>query len=356
MPFLSRLLVGLSLAGSFDSASAQTTGATSAPFGYSTVTLPANSETWVSVPFERPAVFSGQVASVAASVVTVAATPNWTANQFAYVAGTQPARYYLFFRSGAKEGHCYTVTANTANSLTLELDDVPLSGVSAGDSFRLVPYWTLGTLFPATNAGLVYTATTSPASPETVILPSDPRAPAINPSSAGFMFYSGAWRQVGGNLSVSQDDQILHPGTYFRVRNGTNGGVLVAAGAVVMEKHAVVLRTQVGSPRDNPVALLRPLPLSLNDAGLVGSGAFASSSNALARSDMLMVFDNTEARLNKPATDYFIFHGGGWRKLGQPLSQDFGNEIVFGPAKGVVIRKAATTDGAPQTWVNRPSY
>ena len=331
--------------------------ATSEPVGVSTVSLLAASDTMVSVPFLRAAVSSGQVSSVAGNVISVAGAPAWTPGQFVYVAATQPTTYYAFFGSGVLEGRSFTVTGNGADTLTVDLDGGTLTGVAAGDAVRIVPYWTLGTLFPASAAGSSFTPTIDVSSLQTTVALFVPANTGINGAAAStFFFFSGAWRQTGQSVSVSRNDQVVPPGSPIKIRNAANSGVLVAAGAVAMQKLALPLATQMGVQQDNVLALSRPVPVSLNDSGLVASGAFAASPNALARTDLLMVTDNTVPGLNKAASIFYIYYNSGWRKLGQPLSADFGSDVVFDSSKSVSIRKGPSLDGAKRYWINAATY
>src|SRR5476651_347893 len=119
------------------------------PVGFVTLNTLSNSDTIFSTPLARPEAFRGSVGTLSATRITAAGTPGWTASAFVYAAGTQSNTYYLRFRTGAKAGCFYTVTANTVDTLTIDLAGDLLTGAAPGDEFALVPYWTLGTAFPA---------------------------------------------------------------------------------------------------------------------------------------------------------------------------------------------------------------
>ncbi|HEV8543207.1 MAG TPA: TIGR02597 family protein, partial [Verrucomicrobiae bacterium] len=116
--------------------------------GVQHLTFLGDSDTMFSVPFLRPAAELGAVVSVSANSIRLRGAPEWQPNQWTYVAGIQTNTYFLLFRSGSHEGESYTITANTADTLTLDLQGVALDGVAAGDRVAIVPYWTLGTVFP----------------------------------------------------------------------------------------------------------------------------------------------------------------------------------------------------------------
>lgn len=331
--------------------------ATTDPVGYNTISLLANSDTYVSVPFHRPAAFVGQVSSFSGNVITVAGTPGWTASQFVYASGTQSNTYYLFIRSGTKEGNYYTVTANAANTLTIDLAGDTLTGLAANDSISVIPYWTLGTLFPNTDVGVSFTASVAPGVALTEIQIPDAQTAGINLAvSRRYFYYNSAWRQIGQSLSVSKNDDLLVPDSYFIVRNSANSGTLTQTGSVVMQKTAIILDTETSTKQDNAISLIRPIPVTLNQSGLISSGAFAASLSPGARTDELLVYDNTVAAKNKAASARYFYYNNAWRKVGEDLSLDFGSTVVFGPGTGVQIRKGTTPSGASAVWTNTASY
>src|SRR5881392_2692792 len=56
--------------------------AISEPVGFTTTSLLANSDTFISIPFTRLPEFTGTVQSISGNVITVGGSPGWTPNQF----------------------------------------------------------------------------------------------------------------------------------------------------------------------------------------------------------------------------------------------------------------------------------
>ncbi|MGH8048381.1 MAG: TIGR02597 family protein, partial [Chthoniobacterales bacterium] len=270
----------------------------------------------VSVPFKRASAFIGKVASCAGNVITVQGAPAWSTSpqQFVYAAGTQPNTYYAFIRSGAREGTCFTVTGNGSASLTVDLAGTDLTGVDSTTSIEVVPYWTLGTVFPA-GAGVH--ASAGEASRLTEVLVPDVTANGINsPPARTYYFSSGKWKQVGQGDAVKDDDCLL-PDSFITIRHRVaTATVLSPAGDVILSKLSIPLATATSGKQDNFVSLARPVAVSLDDSGLVSSGAFASSPNNLARTDELLVFDNNTANTGKSASVVYFYAAGMWRKVG----------------------------------------
>lgn len=327
------------------------------PAGFYRITCLGNSDTIVSIPFTRPAAANVVVDSVAANEVTVKGTPGWTADQFVYAAGTQPNTYYVRFLSGAKEGSYYPVTDNGTDSLTLSLGDDDISSVADGDQAAVIPYWTLGTAFPD-GRGVV--ATTLVFDRKTEVFVRDFTEPGVNQGvKATYYFFqpngqTGEWRDFNED-GVKKDDEVLLPDVYMIVRHNTAAStVMTVRGSVPVSKLTMPLMTEPAMKQDNFVALTRPAVVTLNDSGLVQSGAFLASPTVFNRTDELFVFDNSVVGKNKGPVATYFYHEGAWRKFG--FTDDFGNDPVFTPGTGVIIRKNSTVGGVSSFWLNQPGY
>jgi uncharacterized protein (TIGR02597 family) len=124
-------------------------------------------------------------------------------------------------------------------------------------------------------------------------------------------------------------------------------------------------RTPVGNnptgstQRDNYVALVRPVAVTLDDSGLIASGAFSPSASPGTRIDELLVFDNTTNRQNKASSGtYYYFTNAtvqAWRKVGSGTTNQ-GSVAIFTPGTGVILRKSASGAGAETIWVNTKTY
>jgi uncharacterized protein (TIGR02597 family) len=349
-------LFALVLFTAIDCASAQVTVATD-PVGFTTTTLLGNSDTFVSNPFTRPPEFIGAISTTSSSgstgTITLVGNP-LVANQFLY-GGTQHNHYYALIGpisgSGTKEGHTYPITANDTGSLTVSLGTDDLNGIPANTQLQVIPYWTPGTIFPAADAGVSFTATTSSASYQTQI-----RVP--NYSASGPVTYSPiyffsnnvdntsnniGWRVVGDNTTDHSDDPLL-PDGYFVVRNNTGTPTLSLTniGSVLLKKLAVSLTAIGGQAQDNPVSIVRPLNIALNATGL------GPSDNSFGPSDQLLLFDNTVAAFDKlPSATYtYDTH---WRRTGDATLSDRGADIIAA-GTGFLIRKVA--GGVSAFWTN----
>lgn len=343
------------------------------PVGFVAVTAKGNSDTRFAVPLSRGSVFTGVIASVSGSDVTVQGTPGWDLNQFVYAAGIQPNRYYVEFQTDGSplEGKRYDVASNAAGAtLTLTLGTDTL-GSAAGEVISIIPHWTFATLFP-NQAGISGTTSISGAGSATKILIPDTASTGINlVNSATYYYFTGAtnggpgWRRSGGGFANIKNDDIIKPSDYLVIRqDGVGDTVLAGTGAVPMSKRMIVIGTKAASTaQDNFVELDIPVPVSLTDSGLFESGAFASTTSISGASgDKLLVYDDSVALINKvPTKTYYYFSGAtnggpGWRRQGGGFSNIVNSEIAFQPGSGVIIRKQGVVTPSTLVWSPLPSY
>jgi len=380
-PLFSRLpaALALSLGIALFAASGNAQTVVTDPVGFTSTSCLSNSDTLVSIPFTRPQAFVGAAASVAGGTITVSGSPGWTTNQFVYAPGTQPNHYYALIgaasTSNPKEGHTYTITANTANTVTVDVTSDSLTGIPTNAQVVIIPYWTLATVYPATNAGVSFTATTQTRTFQTQLLIPNYNATGINPSAAAIYFFSNnvngdtnngiGWRIVGDNMTDHGDD-VLIPDGYFIVRNLNNAPTLplTAVGGVLTKKLAVPELSNAASGRDNSVSMVRPVNVALNATGLnPADNSFVATTQTRTLQDQLFVFDNTTVALNKSPSAIYIYgnnlngdtnNGIGWRIVGDNMTDHGGDLIPSGSA--LIIRKAANGTGLPVYWTNAPTY
>ena len=348
LPHGARLAVALVLSGaSLNFVSAQVI-VTTDPVGFTTTSLLGSSDSFVSIPFTRPPEFIGALASTTMlGAITVGGTP-WTPSQFKYVRGSQPKHYYVLIGPGAgtKEGRTYAITDNTNNSLTVAttpFDDA--SGISANTQIEIIPYWTLATIFPASDAGISFTPTTNPPAYQTLIRVPDYSAAGTGFSyAAEYYFNSGAWQRVcGGDGS---DDPLL-PDGYFVVRNSSTAPTLSLTniGSVLLKKLSVYLATSTNRAQNNPVSMVRPTNVALEATGLnPGDGSFGGG----ATGDKLLLFNNAVVGIDKVPSAIYTYDTH-WRLSGDSTSSDHGADIIP-PSTGFVVQKAANAPVA--FWTN----
>ncbi len=329
-------------------------GVSSEPVGFCKVGLTANSDTLLSFPVTRPEFAAGLVGSVSGSQIQINGPPDWAANQLVYQTGVQSNTYYLLIRSGALEGLIYTITNNGLDTVTVDSKGVDLAGLGlvAGERVSIIPYWTLGTALASGNGIYPNTNPLPVNNPTEVLLPDLSGIGKNLSASKTFYHWQGAWRAFGeGN--ANKDDFVLLPTACVIVRHNVAGDtVCTVSGAVITSKIAVPLAIWASGQQDNFVALPRPTPISLDDSGLISSGAFSASSSPLIHTDELLVFDAALAAKNKSASKTYYYFSGAWREQSAGLA-NLGGVQVFTPGTAVIIRKAAGAV-SPPLWINSP--
>ena len=335
------------------------------PVGFNTVTALGNSDTRLSPPLHRTPVFSGTVQSVTGNVIVVQEATAWSVNQFVYSAGVQTDTYYVSFTSGSKPGMFYTVTANDATSVTLDLNGDASDGVVKGDSLMIIPYWTLATLFPG-QAGITGTTNIFGTGAVTQILLTDGTAVGKNLAATHtYYYFTGSsnggpgWRRVGGGFSNIKNDDVILPDMPLIVRqnNVPTSQITVTGNVPMAERRHLIGTLAANTVQDNIIAVDLPVPLTLTQSNLYESGAFAGTANIFGTGgDQLLVFDDSVASYNKSASStYYYFTGStnggpGWRKVGGGFSTIQNATVALQPGSGYIIRKQATASPATMVW------
>ena len=331
------------------------TSLTTDPIGVTTTSCLARSDTYVSIPFTRPSEFIGTVRSIAGNIITINGSPGWSDNQFVYAPSSQPKHYHVLIGNGGttnpKEGHIFQITGNGPNTLLVDATSDTLADIVANTQVTVIPYWTLATIFPASDAGVSFTPTSSPPTYQTLLRFPNYSAPGINqPYATEYYFNNGAWRLVsdGFNNPPDHGDDPLLPDGFFIVRNANNAPTLPlrALGSVLMGKMAVPLLARQTGKQDNPVAMIRPVNVSLDATGL------APIDNTFVQNDQLLLFDNARRQLNKHPSKIYTYNDG-WRLSTDPTG-DHGKDVV--PAgSAMVVRKVSDPNGSI-FWTNSPTY
>jgi uncharacterized protein (TIGR02597 family) len=306
--------------------------------GYLKISAPASTDTPVSPVFSRPTIWRSTVASVSGSTISVTGTPGWTAGSLAPGAST----YHVRLTSGALNGHFLTITANAAASVTVDNAGLNLASVVAGDTLEIAPYWTLGTLYPAADAGTKFIATSSPLARQTEILLFDASSTGIDRASSGrYFFYKNAWRKVGASTATSFDNTIIYPDSYFVQRNNSSATTLVFTGRVLPGTVSTVLEAIPSGQNDNFMGLSFPVDITLSRSGLSSNG-FTATTNVNSIADQLLVFDPAVTGFNRAPSAAYYYYNGGWRKVGDSTNTDYSNSVTLPAGAGFLIRKAAS--------------
>lgn len=304
----------------------QTSGSTQ-PVGVMKISIPAHTDFAFGIPLRRASVYQGVIQSISGNSITLAGSPAWSTDQFAYASGTQPNTYYALIGSGAKEGLFAKITANDSGSITVsansgdDLTSIYTNVVDGtGDVIDIIPYWTPSTLFPGMPAGtqlLIYSSTTV----------------GINLAANAIYVFSGTTWFQGATVV---DDVPFEPlrGVTIRANNGAVANYRFK-GHVPMEKHRMVLQTLAASTKQD-IRFYYNSPVA---------ESIGTTSLGISPGDQLLVFDNAATGTNKAASQILVWSGSAWFQS----AVDVTNTFSLQPGTSYILRKNQTS--SPQSWV-----
>jgi uncharacterized protein (TIGR02597 family) len=339
-------IASMALAALATSATANTT-ATTDPVGFSTVVVKgkatptsANRNTYIGIPMAQSSSYQGVIGtSTVSGGVTVVTFPSsvFTANQFN---GTGNDHYFQV-TSGPNNGLVSTVTATSTDSLTLA-DDISSVLSDNSTTFKVVPYWTLGKVFP-NGAGLTGGISATAADTVTIIPPTG--------GSLTYFYNTNAneWRRG----TTPSSNVIIPPGSGLLVTRKQAGDVnIVVAGAVPLGPvEGIVGAASPTASRNSLLANAFPLPsVTLANSGLYSgdpSTGVAGGISATAADTVVILDPNTGSSL----TYFYNTTANEWRRGTTPS----GNVTIPEGAAILVTRKAGRGEFswyAPQPSMN----
>lgn len=324
------LLAAFAAVGSASAVEAVTT-----PVGYVSLgapsgdAIPAETDNIISIPLNKPSVYTGAVSGSTATTVTFAGTP-FTASAFVAVP------HVVEITTGSKAGVTGLIVANTESELTVSsVDGTDFSGLTV-ESVAIRPAWTVQGLFatatvPAGTQLLGYTGT----------------AEGINVPTDVILEWDGTnWIDLAVTGDVA-DATVLHPGESFIVHNVTLTPIpsLVVNGEVFSNKFRVRLENiNTSTDQDIPLSYASSVPETVEDSGIT----------ALAQvGDQINITDSALTGLNKSASVILEFDGTDWIDLavtGEPAQAT----TFIGGGFGLTYRRKATA--TVSDWNQNPSY
>ena len=308
------------------------------PVGYVTFTAADSVDTKFGLPMERPAVLATSVDSVTSGTVSVSVDASAASDS-----------HYLQFSDGVLAGQWYQVSSSTATSITVA-EDLETLGASADDSFRVIPFWTLSTLF-----GTDFPVSTDIFTPVAQVLGNDVSSVGVNKAPTtnyayhdGSSFIIGAgWFDVNNPFSGSTDDQILAPNTFITIRNQSGSEVsLVLPGAVPTVALSIGIASDGASANDNLVFNPYPADIELELSSL--RDVVDTSTDIFTPLTQVVVYENFGG-LNPSPTANYAYHdgssfiiGAGWFDVNSPFAGS-ADTVTIPQGGAFIIRKGAGT-------------
>ena len=322
---------------------------TTDPVGYMTKTVNANADLKLGLPLHRSATLATSVESVTSSTVTVSTTvPDVTTDV-----------HYLWVTSGPLVGKWYTITSATANSVTVA-EDLASEGLVATNTFEIIPFWTLDTLFPS-GGGVPKSSSVFAASAQVQLSNLD--GSGINIATGDSYLYSDGsdaafgisegWVNTNNPFGGNAGSVIISPASYITIRNETGSPAeIINSGSVPTGNVANYVLSSSSGEQDSQITNPFPAGISLGNSGLITDGVIRASSNAFVPLDQLQIYPSAPSTINPAVSSTYIYSDGsqvgigipeGWLDINNPFGGIKDDDLIPAGA-AIIVRRSAGTD------------
>lgn len=308
--------------------------ATTTPVGAMTYSFPATTQltgSYISIPLTSPPVYSGVVQSLTATTLTFSGTP-FTEGGFSQAG----APYFLRFQTGAQTGRTILVTANTSNTVTLDVTDnssqttnLNTSGfaVAPGDAVQVMPGDTLASFFGDNTIEnpLVLVGAAGALAADTVSIYSKTTGRF---ESYFFSTSLQRWRSTTAS-TLSKNDTVIYPESSIGI--GRRSGRPPLAITVTGDVPTVAGKSKtVGGTQGIYTSSRFPVDMTLSQLNLTNW----TKSNSALSADTLSIYNTTSGKWD----GYYQKLDGSWRKIGNAVVDESGFVIPAGISIGLLKR------------------
>lgn len=305
--------------------SAQAHTVTTDPVSAFTFSFLGMSDSHVSIPLHRAPVFDSRIESIdlATNTITFANSPGWATN--ALVA---PESHYLLVKSGVDEGMWLTITANTADSITVQTaESCTLGNLVIGELAAIVPHWTPRSMFHINTPPMI-----------DLYLYRSPQHDVNLTPTVGIYHNGIGWYDVFYGTGY-MNDYTIFPTESLLVRSFEDPTLEhTLVGAVPMSVSRTIVRNHtVNKDEDLRLAYRSPVEVRL-----------VFSDVPVQQFDTIWMIDNDLRMYNKSASRIYEYFNGVWYDAmrGMPATES----ILIKPGDGLVYRKAGTPTPDIQVW------
>lgn len=336
------------------------TSAYSTPVGYVTVTVPAQSDTTIVPALERAPLHAAASSSISGNTVGAAGlTPG------AFVS----PETYLQVTSGPLSGQRFPITANDGTSITVSSSaTLQSAGFVTGNTFKVVPFWTLNTMFPS-GAGVGTTSDVS--NPTSFVLESGAGA-GINKSSTKLYFYctgdavngfDPGWYDNDDLFSGPLPETRLDLARMYSIRTSNPSAQSVVIAGQVPDSSLVIPVAVNTAFNDVLTGSPFPIDVSLQESGL--QSAIQATTDVSNPVELLFIFNDNATGINKSAAKVYFYCSGdtvngfdpGWYDNDDLFAGSVPDtEKVIKAGRGFIIRKAPYVSSGTIPWVATRPY
>ncbi len=305
-------------------------------------TTSQGSTSYIAAPLTNPSVYAGPVASLTSTAISFAGTP-FTAGALAQVGSP----YFVRIASGAQAGRIMLVTANTANSVIVDVTDnsaqttnLDTSGfaLAAGDRVEIIVGDTLAGLFGDNTGGnpLVFVGGTSVFTADAVGI--------YNRSTAKFDAYffstsNGYWRTSAS--AANANNTVIYPEASLQIARKTNRPLtsLTILGDVPVISPLTKARGSASTAYNST-----RFPVNMTLAQLSFNNWTRGTSTFTA--DTIGIYNSATAKLDV----YYQLASGQWRKSTDSATDQSG--VVIPAGVGIAISRRSTTLSGATSFVS----
>lgn len=313
-------------------------GVVSQPMGVASYDLPAESDLKVGVTFHRDAVFVGSVSSVLAGTVGfVQSLPDLS-----------PEKFFLLVTndSSAISGQWFEITSATSNSVTVS-EDLQALQLSSADQVKIIPFWTLDTLFE-NGGGLPVSSDVFDSQVQILINPIN--LPGINlPTVQAYFYHDGSmgpagWYDVSNPSTGLKNSTALTPDSFLTIRNySAQNTTLNLSGFVPASTIATSVLSSSSYLQDSLIYNPYPKEISLLLSKLVDDQVVRASSDVFDPIDTVLIYSYNTGNINPSTTSAYFYHDGsmgaaGWYDVSDP-SEGIKNLDTIPAGSAIVIRR-----------------
>lgn len=336
---LTLLAAFAALGGFLGSANAQPVSVATTPVGAMTYSFPATATqgatAYISVPLTNSAVYVGPVASLTSTTISFSGTP-FTSGSLAQVGSP----FFARISSGAQAGRIMLITANTANSITVDVTDnsaqttnLDTSGfaLAVADKVEVIVGDTLAGLFGDNTAGspLVFVGGSSVFTADAVGI--------YNRSTAKFdaYFFStaqgfGYWRTSAS--AANANNTVIYPEAGLQIGRKTNR--LATSLTILGDVPVISPLTKARGSASTAYNSTR-FPTDVTLAQLSFSNWTRGTNTFTA--DTVGIYNPTTAKLDV----YYQLAGGQWRKSTDSVTDQSG--VVIPAGVGIAVSRRSTS-------------
>ncbi|MDQ8208640.1 TIGR02597 family protein [Coraliomargarita sp. SDUM461003] len=323
------------------------------PVGYTTINVNSGADTKVGISLFQAPKFAGSPSGVTSGVVSFSeVVPDLT---------TLP-HFLLVTSDNGLLGQWYEIVSNSGSSVTVS-EDLEAAGLTVFDTIKIIPFWTLDTLFP--DGGNI-PASSDVTNPVAQVLFSNVAGVGINLSpAASYIYHSGeqgpaGWydlNNIGGGLV---GDAVISPESFITIRNESGSAAkVVVAGNVPVDSLSNNVISYSSSSQDNLITNPYPAGIQLQNSGLFSDGVLAASPDVTNPVDQLLIYEDTPSAKNPSPVKSVIYHSGeqgpaGWYDLND-IGGGLINSYKIPASAALVIRKSASSD-AKVVWSPATPY